>query len=60
MTTYGMTPRDVLRIAATTSILGVLLLAIEVSVGQAHGTLLPHLGMVLTIPAAIAFGPPLS
>jgi hypothetical protein len=59
MTTYGLTFQDVLRIAVVTGTLGLILLAVEVGVGEAHGTLASHLGMVLAVPAAIAFGPPL-
>lgn len=59
MTTYGMTLKDVFRIAIITGTLGLILLAIEVGVGHAHGTLASHLTMALAVPAAIAFGPPL-
>ena len=59
MTSYGLTFKDLLRIALVTSALGVVLLAIEVGVGQAHGTLAAHLGMVFAVPAGMAFGPPL-
>ncbi|HXT03434.1 MAG TPA: hypothetical protein VN760_04595, partial [Casimicrobiaceae bacterium] len=59
MITYGMTLKDVFQIAVITGTLGLIVLAIEVGVGQAHGTLASHLGMVLAVPAAIAFGPPL-
>lgn len=59
MTTYGLTLKDVLRIATVTGILGALILAIEVGVGRAHGTLAAHVGMVLGTAAAVAFGPPL-
>lgn len=59
MTTYGLTLRDVRRIALITGILGLLLLAIEFGVGHVHGTLSAHLGLVFGVPAGIAFGPPL-
>ena len=59
MITYGMTLKDVFQIAVITGTLGLIVLAIEVGVGHAHGTLASHLGMVLAVPAAIAFGPPL-
>jgi hypothetical protein len=59
MATYGMTLKDVFRIAIITGTLGLILLAIEVGVGHAHGTLASHLTMALAVPAAIAFGPPL-
>lgn len=59
MTTYGMTVKDVFRVAVVTGTLGLILLAIEVGVGRSNGTLASHLGMVLAVPAAIAFGPPL-
>ncbi|MGH7603759.1 MAG: hypothetical protein ACRENK_07160 [Gemmatimonadaceae bacterium] len=59
MTTYGLTFNDVLRIGIVTSTLGILLLAIEVAVGHAHGTLAAHLTTVVAVPTALAFGPPL-
>jgi hypothetical protein len=59
MTTYGLTFQDVLRIAVVTGTLGLIPLAIEVGVGEAHGTLASHLGMVLAVPAAVAFEQPL-
>jgi cyanophycinase len=59
MSTYGVTITDVLRTAVVAGALGLILLAIEIGVGHAHGTLAAHLGMVIAVPAGIAFLPPL-
>lgn len=59
MTTYGLTSKDVLRIALVTGALGLILLAIEIGVGHAYGTLANHGAMVMAVPVGIALGPPL-
>lgn len=58
MTAYRLTFKDVLGIGLVTGTLGILLLAVELAVGHAHGTLATHLTMVLTVPAGVALGPP--
>jgi hypothetical protein len=59
MTTYGLTSKDVLRITLVTGALGLILLAIEIGVGHAYGTLASHRAMVMAVPVGIALGPPL-
>ena len=58
MTSYGLALKDLRRLVTVTGVLGFVLLIIELVVSLLDHTASKHIGLLLLVPALIAFGVP--